>query len=50
MICPRSLFFSVEKINYHLNRLKKDYKEKKIFSSKNRIFVQKLKNLQLMIF
>ena len=27
-------FFSVEKINYHLKRLKDDYKDKKLFSSK----------------
>ena len=37
--CPRSLYFSVEKISYHLKRLKNDYKEKKFFSSKTRIFI-----------
>ncbi len=45
--CPRSLFFSVEKINYHLNRLKHDYKEKKVFSSKIENLFKKLKNLQV---
>ena len=31
--CPRSLFFSVEKISYHLKSLKKHYKENKNFPS-----------------
>ncbi len=43
--CPRSLFFSVEKINYHFNRLRKYYKENKNFSSKIEYLFRKLKNL-----
>ncbi len=43
--CPRSLFFSVEKINYHLKRLKDDYKDKKLFSSKIEQLFKKLKLL-----
>ena len=43
--CPRSLFFSVEKINYHLKRLKDDYKDKKLFSSKIEHLFKKLKLL-----
>ena len=43
--CPRSLFFSVEKINYHLKRLKDDYKDKKLFSSKIEHLFKKLKSL-----
>ena len=45
--CPRSLFFSVEKINYHLNRLRIDYKEGKIFSSKIESLFRKLKKLSV---
>ena len=36
-------FFSVEKINYHLKRLKDDYKDKKLFSSKIEHLFKKLK-------
>jgi len=43
--CPRSLFFSVEKINYHFSRLRKYYKENKNFSSKVEYLFRKLKNL-----
>ena len=28
MMCPRSLFYSIEKIDHHLKRLKKFYKKK----------------------
>ena len=45
--CPRSLFFSVEKINYHLKRLKKYYKESKNFSSKTEYLFRKLKKLSV---
>ena len=43
--CPRSLFFSVEKISYHLKRLKKHYKENKNFPSKTENLFRKLKKL-----
>ncbi len=43
--CPRSLFFSVEKINYHLKRLKDDYKDNKFFSPKIEYLFKKLKSL-----
>ena len=45
--CPRSLFFSVEKISYHLKRLKKHYKENKNFSSKIETLFRKLKKLSV---
>ena len=38
--CPRSLFFSVEKISYHLKSLKKHYKENKIFLQKLKIYLE----------
>ncbi len=43
--CPRSLFFSVEKISYHLKRLKNHYKENKNFPSKIENLFRKLKKL-----
>ena len=43
--CPRSLFFSVEKINYHLNRLRSNYHEKRIISNKIEYLFKKLKKL-----
>ena len=42
--CPRSLFFSVEKIYHHLNRLKKNYGEKSISINKINLLYKKLKN------
>ena len=45
--CPRSLFFSVEKINYHLNRLKKGYREERAFSNKIEYMFKKLKKLSV---
>ena len=45
--CPRSLFFSVEKISYHLKRLKKHYKENKNFPSKIENLFRKLKKLSV---
>ena len=45
--CPRSLFFSVEKINYHLNRLKKGYREERVFSNKIEYMFKKLKKLSV---
>ena len=45
--CPRSLFFSVEKISYHLKRLKKHYKENKNLPSKIENLFRKLKKLSV---
>ena len=45
--CPRSLFFSVEKISYHLKRLRKYYKENKYLSSKIENLFRKLKILSV---
>ncbi len=42
--CPRSLFFSVEKIYHHLGRLKKSYGEKTISIPKINILYKKIKN------
>ena len=41
--CPRSLFFSVEKINHHLNRLKKNYGESNVSLSKINQIYKRLK-------
>ena len=43
--CPRSLFFSVEKISFHLKSLKKHYKENKNFPSKIENLFRRLKKL-----
>ena len=43
--CPRSLYFSVEKISYHLKRLKNYYKDNKIFSAKIEYLFRRLKKL-----
>ena len=43
--CPRSLFFSVEKISYHLKSLKNHYKENKNFPSKIENLFRRLKKL-----
>ena len=43
--CPRSLYFSVEKISYHLKRLKSYYKDNKMFSSKIEYLFRRLKKL-----
>ena len=43
--CPRSLFFSVEKISYHLKSLKKHYKENKNLPSKIENLFRRLKKL-----
>ena len=43
--CPRSLFFSVEKISYHLKSLKNHYKENKNFPSRIENLFRKLKKL-----
>ena len=45
--CPRSLFFSVEKISYHLKRLRKYYKENKHLSFKIESLFRKLKKLSV---
>ena len=45
--CPRSLFFSVEKISYHLKRLKKHYKENKKFPSNIDNLFKRLKKLSV---
>ncbi len=45
--CPRSLFFSVEKISYHLKRLKNHYKENKNFPLKIENLFRKLKKLSV---
>ena len=38
--CPRSLFFSVEKISYHLKRLKSIIRKIKIFLQKLKIYLE----------
>ena len=43
--CPRSLYFSVVKINHHLSRLKKQYNEKNRSSSKIGSIYKRFKNL-----
>ena len=43
--CPRSLFFSVEKISYHLKSLIKHYKENKNFPSNIENLFRRLKKL-----
>ena len=45
--CPRSLYFSVEKINFHFNRLKKNYKQAKSISPKIENLFKKLKKLSV---
>ncbi len=45
MTCPRSLFFSIEKIKHHLERLTKFYKQNSLAKSKIKIMYKKFKNL-----
>ena len=45
--CPRSLYFSVEKINFHFNRLKKNYKQGKSISPKIEKLFKKLRKLSV---
>ena len=45
--CPRSLYFSVEKINFHFNRLKKNYKQARSISPKINNLFKKLRNLSV---
>mgnify|MGYP001222295062 FL=1 len=45
--CPRSLYFSVEKINFHFNRLKKNYKQAGSISPKIENLFKKLKKLSV---
>ena len=45
--CPRSLYFSVEKINFHFNRLKKNYKQSSSISPKIEKLFKKLRKLSV---
>ena len=45
MTCPRSLIFSVEKINHHLERLSKFYKQKTKAKSQVKLMYRDLKKL-----
>ena len=45
MTCPRSLIFSIEKINHHLGRLSKFYKKTSSSHKKMTIMYKKIKNL-----
>ncbi|MFL2660958.1 MAG: alpha-E domain-containing protein [Alphaproteobacteria bacterium] len=45
MTCPRSLIFSIEKINHHLGRLSKFYKQTSVSNKKMGEMYRKIKNL-----
>ena len=45
--CPRSLYFSVEKINFHFNRLKRNYKQGSSISPKIEKLFKKLRKLSV---
>ncbi len=45
MTCPRSLIFSIEKINHHLGRLSKFYKQTSSSNKKMTLMYKKIKNL-----
>ena len=45
MTCPRSLIFSIEKINHHLGRLSKFYKQSSTSNKKMALMYKKIKNL-----
>ena len=45
MTCPRSLIFSIEKINHHLGRLSKFYKQTSTSNKKMTQMYKKIKNL-----
>ena len=45
MTCPRSLIFSIEKINHHLGRLSKFYKQTSTSNKKMILMYKKIKNL-----
>ena len=45
MTCPRSLIFSIEKINHHLGRLSKFYKQTSTSQKKIGIMYKNIKNL-----
>ena len=45
MTCPRSLIFSIEKINHHLGRLSKFYKQTSSSNKKMALMYKKIKNL-----
>jgi uncharacterized alpha-E superfamily protein len=45
MTCPRSLIFSIEKINHHLGRLSKFYKQTSVSNKKMGQMYKKIKNL-----
>ncbi len=45
MTCPRSLIFSIEKINHHLDRLTKFYKQNSLAKSKVKLMYNKFKKL-----
>ena len=45
MTCPRSLIFSIEKINHHLGRLSKFYKQTSTSNKKMAQIYKKIKNL-----
>ena len=45
MTCPRSLIFSIEKINHHLGRLSKFYKQTSTSNKKMTLMYKNIKNL-----
>ncbi len=47
MMCPRSLFFSIEKINHHLKRLKLHYNQKSKAESKIHLLNKKFSKLNV---
>jgi len=45
LTCPRSLIFSIEKINHHLGRLAKYYKQKSVAKNKIKLMYKNFKDL-----
>ena len=45
LTCPRSLIFSIEKINHHLGRLAKFYKQKSVAKNKIKLMYKDFKDL-----
>ena len=45
LTCPRSLIFSIEKINHHLGRLAKFYKQKSVAKNKIKLMYKDFKHL-----
>ena len=45
LTCPRSLIFSIEKMNHHLGRLAKFYKQKSVAKNKIKLMYKDFKDL-----